>query len=155
MARAHVELQLRWGDQDAYGHVNNVAYARLLEEARVRALWMGAAVEETGLERHFNAGGAGDQKMLVASQHIEYVRVLDYSVRPVVVEMWIGKLGGANLEIHCEILDGAAADRTVVARAITVAVMVDSVTMRPSRITDAARDAVAAWTDEPLRLRRG
>lgn len=154
MARTHVELQLRWGDQDAYGHVNNVAYARLLEEARVRVLWMGAAVEATGLEEHFGSGDPSAQKMLVASQHIEYARVLDYSEQPVAVEMWIGKLGGSNLEIHCEIIDGAAKDRVVVARAITVAVMVDSVTMRPSRVTDAARIAVAEWMDEPLLLRR-
>ncbi|GAA1321321.1 acyl-CoA thioesterase [Leucobacter albus] len=153
MARAHVELQLRWGDQDAYGHVNNVAYARLLEEARVRVLWMGAATEPTGLEQHFNAGETAEHMMLVASQQIEFVRVLDYSARPVIVEMWIGKLGGANLEIHCEILDGAATERTVVARAITAAVMVDSKTVRPTKITGPAREAVAAWMDEPLVLR--
>ena len=32
-----VLLELRWGDMDAYGHVNNVTQLRLLEEARVRA----------------------------------------------------------------------------------------------------------------------
>ncbi|KAM9862701.1 thioesterase family protein [Leucobacter sp. BZR 635] len=155
MARAHVELQLRWGDQDAYGHVNNVAYARLLEEARVRALWMGAAVEQTGLERHFSANEEGEQMMLVANQQIEFVKVLDYSAELVVVEIWIGKLGGASLEIHCEILDGAAAERTVVARAITAAVMVDAVTVRPVRITEGGREAIEAWMDEPLALKRG
>lgn len=157
MARAHVQLQLRWGDQDAYGHVNNVAYARLLEEARVRVLWLGAAEEPTGLEAHFNAGDTATgaaHMMLVASQQIEFVRVLDYSAAPVTVEMWIGKLGGSNLEIHSEILDGAASERTVVARAITAAVMVDAITVRPTKITEAARAAVADWMDEPLELRR-
>src|SRR5699024_1386427 len=33
-----VLLELRWGDMDPYGHVNNVTQLRLLEEARVRAL---------------------------------------------------------------------------------------------------------------------
>ena len=32
-----VLLELRWGDMDAYGHINNVTQMRLLEEARVRA----------------------------------------------------------------------------------------------------------------------
>lgn len=154
MARAHVRIQLRWGDQDAYGHVNNVTFARLLEEARVRTLWMGAAEEQTGLEEHFSSNETSAQKMLVASQRIDYVRVLEYSEQPVVVEMWIGKIGGANLEIHCEILDGAAPERTVVARAVTVAVMVDAVTLRPARISEAGRAAVAAWTDEPVKLSR-
>ena len=36
MARPYrVEVPLRWSDMDAYGHVNNVQYLRLLEDARV------------------------------------------------------------------------------------------------------------------------
>ncbi|HIZ99270.1 MAG TPA: thioesterase family protein, partial [Candidatus Janibacter merdipullorum] len=35
--RFSTDVVLRWGDMDAYGHVNNVQYHRLLEEARVRA----------------------------------------------------------------------------------------------------------------------
>lgn len=42
MARAKVDIQLRWGDEDAYGHINNVAFLRYLEEARVRILWSGS-----------------------------------------------------------------------------------------------------------------
>ncbi|MGL5850524.1 MAG: acyl-CoA thioesterase, partial [Phycicoccus sp.] len=30
-----VEVPLRWSDMDAYGHVNNVQFLRLLEDARV------------------------------------------------------------------------------------------------------------------------
>lgn len=32
------DLEVRWGDLDAYNHVNNVSYFRYLEETRVR--WM-------------------------------------------------------------------------------------------------------------------
>lgn len=32
-----VQIHLRWGDMDAYGHVNNVQIVRLMEEARVLA----------------------------------------------------------------------------------------------------------------------
>ena len=32
-------VALRWGDMDAYGHVNNVEILRLIEEARVRVIW--------------------------------------------------------------------------------------------------------------------
>lgn len=154
MARAHVKLQLRWGDQDAYGHVNNVAFARLLEEARVRVLWMGAGEERTGLEGHFRGDTPDGLKTLVASQTIEYLRVLEYSEHPVMIEVWIGKLGGASLEIHYEILDGSTAERTVVARAITVTVIVDGTTMRPQRLSEAGRAVVEDWMDEPLKLGR-
>ena len=38
-----VDVALRWSDMDAYGHVNNVQFLRLLEDARVAALadWLG------------------------------------------------------------------------------------------------------------------
>lgn len=154
MARAHVDLQLRWGDQDEYGHVNNVAFARYLEEARVRVLWMGAAREDTGLEAHFRGTGEAAIKMLVASQTIEYSRVLEYSEHPITVEMWIGKLGGASMELHYEVVDGASEERSVVARAITVAVVVDAETLRPTRLSHEGRALVEEWMDEPLTLGR-
>lgn len=154
MARVHVELQLRWGDQDAYGHVNNVAYARYLEEARVRVFWRGNARQNTGMEGHFRGDTPDGLKMLVASQQIEFLGVLEYGDTPIEVELWIGKLGGSSLELHTEIVDLATAERRVVARAITTVVIVDGVALQPMRLTPAARAAVEPWTDEPLRLRR-
>lgn len=32
------EIPVRWGDMDAYGHVNNALYMRYLEEARVQLI---------------------------------------------------------------------------------------------------------------------
>ncbi len=153
MARVHVDLQLRWGEQDSYGHINNVSYARYLEEARVRTFWRGTAREQTGMERHFRGDTPDGLKMLVASQHIEFLRVLEYSDQPITVELWIGKLGGSSLEIHYEIIDGSAPERTVVARAVTVAVVVDGVSLRPIRLTQEGRAAVQPWCDEPVQLR--
>lgn len=154
MARTHVDLELRWGDQDAYGHVNNVAYARYLEEARVRTFWLGSGRERTGMERHFRGDDPEGPKMLVASQQIEFLRVLEYAEQPITVELWIGKLGGSSLEVHYEIVDGSQAERTVVARAITVVVIVDGKTLRPMRLSGEGRESVEAWMDEPLRLGR-
>src|SRR6218665_1354266 len=107
MSRTHVDIELRWGDQDAYGHVNNVAFARYLEEARGRTFWLGSGRERTGMERHFRGDDPTGPKMLVASQQIEFVRGLEYSERPVSIELWIGKLGGSSLEVHYEILDNS------------------------------------------------
>lgn len=155
MARTSVDIELRWGDLDAYGHVNNVAYARFVEEARARTFWLGAGHERTGMEQHFNEHDPHAAKMLVASQQIEFLRVLEYSAHPITVELWIGKVGGSSMEIHYEILDGSARERTVVARVITTVVMVDGETFEVSRLSAAARAAVTPWMDEPLRLRRG
>ncbi len=153
MARVHVDLQLRWGEQDSYGHINNVSYARYLEEARVRVFWRGSAREQTGMEHHFRGDTPDGLKMLVASQHIEFLRVLEYSDQPITVELWIGGLGGSTLEIHYEIIDGSIPERTVVARAVTVAVVVDGTTLRPIRLTEEGKAAVEPWRDDPVKLR--
>ncbi len=155
MARAHVDIELRWGDQDAYGHVNNVAYARYLEEARVRVFFTGSARERTGMEGHFRGDGPDGPKMLVASQQIEFLGVLEYSEHPITVELWIGKLGGSSLELHYEVVDGAVPERRVVARAITTIVIADGETLRPARLSPEGRASAEPWTDEPLTLRRG
>lgn len=43
-------IPLRWGDMDAYGHLNNTLYFRYCEEARVQALYaMGAEISATGI----------------------------------------------------------------------------------------------------------
>lgn len=155
MARTYVDIELRWGDQDAYGHVNNVAYARYLEEARVRVFWRGSGRETTGMEGYFRGDTPEGPKMLVANQQIEFLGVLEYGDTPIVIEMWIGKLGGSSLEVHYEVVDAAASERRVVARAITTVVIVDGVALRPMRLTPGARAAVEPWLDEPLKFRRG
>lgn len=35
--RIAVQVPMRWGDMDAYGHINNVQVVRMLEEARIAA----------------------------------------------------------------------------------------------------------------------
>ncbi|MFC5338102.1 acyl-CoA thioesterase [Leucobacter denitrificans] len=154
MARTHVDLELRWGDLDAYGHVNNVAYARFLEESRVRTFWLGSGRERTGMERYFRGDDPAGPKMLVANQQIEFLKVLEYAEQPITVELWIGKLGGSSLEVHYEIVDGSQPERSVVARAISTVVIVDGVSMRPMRLSDEGRASVSRWMDEPLNLRR-
>lgn len=32
-------IQVRWGDMDAYGHINNAMYLRYMEEARIQMLY--------------------------------------------------------------------------------------------------------------------
>lgn len=158
MARVSVEIQLRWGDEDAYGHINNVAFMRYLEEARVRVFWSGTASQRTGMERFFHGDAPGGQKTLVVGHQIEYLRVLEYSEHPITVELWVGKLGGSSLDVHYEVLDGSAAaageGRVVVARAISTMVVVDGDTLRPSRLSAEARASVEPWRDEALELRK-
>jgi acyl-CoA thioester hydrolase len=155
MARVQVDIPLRWGDQDEYGHINNVSIARYLEEARVRVFSLGAARTPTGMERLFAGIGEEPHKMLLASQHIEFVGVLHFGATPALIELWVGRLGGSNIEVHCEVIAGDSADRRVVARSISHVVLVDGLTLRPKRMSEAERATLTPWQDEPLRLRRG
>lgn len=44
-------IPVRWGDMDAYGHVNNALYMRYLEEARVQLLAeLGAKMDGNGID---------------------------------------------------------------------------------------------------------
>lgn len=153
MARVRVRLQPRWSDQDVYGHINNVVHARYFEEARVRTFFLGDTVEPTGLEGHFRDDRPDGKKMVVASQTIDFVRVLEYSEHPIEVELWIGRLGGSSLDLYAEIVQ-THPERVVTTRCATTVVIVDGATMKPLRLTPEARRAAEAWMGEPIPVGR-
>lgn len=153
MARIHIDLQLRWGDQDAYGHINNVAQARYFEEARVRTFFIGDTREDTGLEGLFRDDNPDGRKMIVASQTIDFLKVLEYSKDPIEIEIWIGRLGGSSLDLNAELVVHAS-ERTVATRCSTTVVVVDGETMQPMRLSEEARQVAQRWMDEPLTLGR-
>lgn len=127
-----VPIQLRWGDQDAYGHVNNVAIMRVLEEARGRAFWQSAAdPQSTGLFAPLTA--EQPTWAVVADFTIKYRRQLDYQRDPVVVEMTIPKIGGASFVIEYLLKTSTEALQPTVTAASTLA-LVDGATGRPQRI---------------------
>jgi acyl-CoA thioester hydrolase len=51
MSEFSIELPVRWGDMDSFGHVSNVVYLRYLEECRAR--WMDS------VPSHWQDGDAG------------------------------------------------------------------------------------------------
>ncbi len=126
-----VEVALRWGDQDSYGHVNSVAVARLLEEARARALWgPGSALPPLV---------PGEATLsLVSEVGIRYLRVLDYSERPVPIAITVPRLGGADLTIEFEVRSEDAARPYATATAKVA--LVDRETGSVRRLTTDERD---------------
>ena len=64
-----VEISLRWGDVDSYGHVNNCEVVRIIEEARMR--WL------------MSTGAFDEETAVVAAHEIGYLRPLRYSLDPV------------------------------------------------------------------------
>ncbi|WP_314647306.1 thioesterase family protein [uncultured Microbacterium sp.] len=144
--RLHIPIQLRWGDLDAYNHVNNTSMLKLLEEARVRAFWRPGPGEEAPDTAVLDSGIDEGALTLIARQEIEYLAPVPYQRRPLEVQMWFGKLGGSSVEVCYEVHnDPAATTRVVYARSTAVIVLVDARTGRPMRLTAEMREA---W--EPL-----
>jgi acyl-CoA thioester hydrolase len=154
----HVPIRLRWSDLDAYGHVNNAEMLRLLEEARIQAFWVtddgsdGAAPDTAGLSTAILDGRPGASTLtLIARQEVEYLAPVPYLRDPLDIELWIGRLGGASLEISYEIYGPAAVvPRVLYTRASTTLVMVDAATERPRRISDREREAWTPYLDDPV-----
>jgi acyl-CoA thioester hydrolase len=111
-----VQVELRWADSDSLGHVNNVAYLRLLEEARVRWIY--------GLNQNRAEGISG----LAARHEIDYLRPLHYSNEPVRVHLWVERIGTASVTVPCVMHDPTG--QPVVASK-TVIVSIDPATGAP------------------------
>ncbi len=93
----HVPIGLRWSDLDAYGHVNNAAMLRLLEEARIQAFWVSDHAEAVGGTTA--ALTVAPVPNRIARQEIEYLAQIPYLRQPLDVQLWLGRLGGAKVEV--------------------------------------------------------
>jgi acyl-CoA thioester hydrolase len=130
MTRPHVvEVPLRWSDMDAYGHVNNVQYLRLLEDARVGGL------------RAWNEGGPSmlEEGIVVTRHAIEYRAPLTYRPAPVAVDMWVTRLHGAGFDLGYVVRDPDGLGEEVYAVAETGLALYDFDAARPRRLTPEAR----------------
>lgn len=161
MSRVSVDVPVRWSDLDAYGHVNNAALLTLLEEARISAFWAGPGAEHPTAV--LESGPNAPQHTVIAAQRVEYRREIPHLRDPLEVSLWIGRMGGASLEVHYEVLpprsgdaptDDAGADaRTPYAVAATTLVLVDAATGAPTRIPPAVREVWEQYTDAPVAFR--
>jgi len=146
--RLHIPIPLRWGDLDAFNHVNNTSMLKLLEESRVRAFWLPDVGETAPPTAVLESGLHSGVLTLIARQEIEYLAPVPYQRHPLDVQMWFGKLGGSSIEVCYEVCSpretaGPDGRQTVYARATTVVVKVDAATGRPLRLSAEER---AAWT---------
>lgn len=152
MPRIHVPVALRWSDLDAYGHVNNAAMLTLLEESRISVFWGGGDLGVDGVGDAAAPAAEGPSTItLVARQEVEYLAPIPYLRDPLDVQLWIGRLGGASLDVCYEIATPVGHDPAAVyAKAATTVVLVDAATGRPRRITDRERAAWAPHVDAPV-----
>ncbi|HEV7741703.1 MAG TPA: thioesterase family protein [Pseudolysinimonas sp.] len=152
--KLHVPIKLRWSDLDAYGHVNNAAMLTLLEESRISVFWNGGALGVEGLldaAEPLEDGAPAQTLTLIARQEVEYLAPIPYLRDPLDVQLWIGRMGGASLDVCYEVCSPQGADPFVLyARAASSIVLVDSATMRPRRMTDGEREGWSTYLDAPV-----
>ena len=153
--RIHIPIHLRWGDLDAYNHVNNTSMLKLLEEARVRAFWRadeGPAAPSTAV---LESGHASGLLTLIARQEIVYLQPVPYQRHPLDVQMWFGKVGGSSLEVCYEICSPAETPPQVGVRPRDHGGREGGCRLRQARaLQPGERAAFEDYLDEPIRLRR-
>lgn len=126
-----VPTVLRWSDMDAYGHVNNVQFLRLMEEARIHVLRGGPEGAPSML----------DSGVVVARAEVEYLVPLVYRAAPVDVRVWLTDLAAASFDLAYEFTSGPGGP--VHARGETTLVPYDLQRDRPRRLTADERERLA------------
>ena len=139
-----IDIPVRWGDMDAYGHINNVQIVRLMEEARVIVFGIPSGTgqsDDTTPQPHINLlAGVEDQVMTLISEHtVTYRRQLPYRGLPIRVEVGIDKVKGASVEVVYTFYDRDA----VAVKATSTMVFVHEETGMPVRLTPEQRAEVA------------
>jgi len=108
---------MRWGDMDAYGHINNVEILRILEEARVHAFGPPAGTGLPGVEVEvpiFADLPAGTQA-LVVEHRVRYLTPLNYRNIPARIQVWISAIKGASFTVAYVIFDPVSGTKCVLA----------------------------------------
>jgi acyl-CoA thioester hydrolase len=125
------EITVLWADEDAFGHVNNVAYLRWCETARTDYLRRAACFPPLPPQ------GIGP---ILASQTCHYLRPLNYP-GTVVVGARVTAIGNSSIRMeHCVV---SRATGELAAEAVAVVVTVDYTTGKPVRVPEDIRQAIA------------
>jgi len=124
----HTErIEIRWGDMDAMGHVNNTVYFRYMEQARIG--WF-----ESLLPRGDAWSAIG---IVIVNASCNFKKPINYP-GSVEVKVFAGAPGGSSVPTYYELLiegqlyaDGAA-----------TVVFVDAQKQKPLRIPQSLREAM-------------
>lgn len=127
-----LDWPVQWGDQDAFGHVNNTVYFRWCESARV------AWLEKLGLGEWMRPTTIGP---ILAKIECNYKRQLHFpdTVR---IGTRITKLGRTSLTMEHAIV--SLAQNAIVAESISVIVVFNYQTQRPTAIPEEVRRLIEA-----------
>jgi acyl-CoA thioester hydrolase len=120
-------VPVQWGDQDAFGHVNNVVYFRWFESARVEYL------HQAGLGDMMAGRGVGP---ILASIKCDYRRQLNFP-DTLLVSASIAHIGRTSMKMTH--LAYSTAQQAIVAQGESVIVAFDYASQRPIAVPDDVR----------------
>jgi len=123
-------MPIRWGDMDAYGHVNNTVYFRYMEQARVE--WIEA------LNVVVRPGGEGP---VIINASCTFLVPMTYPGE-VEVKTLVGKLGRSSVETFVEMR--IVGDPTLYAEGAAKVVWMDTQTGKSVAIPQHVRDVIEA-----------
>jgi acyl-CoA thioester hydrolase len=121
------QIEIRWRDQDPYGHVNNAVYLTYLEE--VRDEWLERALGDSG-----NAWG-----YVTARVAIDFRRELTQDDDAVVARLWLSRIGTSSVTTREELVTVGG---ELAAEAEAVLVARDTETGRSRPLSEAERAAL-------------
>jgi acyl-CoA thioester hydrolase len=144
-------LQVRFGDIDAYGHVNNATYFSYFEHARVQLHQLPAdpAVPSGPVIRDLLGGG---NFTLVAGQEIEYRAPLVLRPEPVYVDVWVPHVGGSSFRTGYTVTEQDGS--TVYAVGSSTMVLVARTGGHPVQLPEAYRAALLRFSGPEVPFRR-
>jgi acyl-CoA thioester hydrolase len=128
------EISVRFQDIDLFDHVNNVAYAAYLEEARIQFFEDAVGV----------VLGESDDGFALVHLEVEYERQIEYG-DSVEVLLRVLELGSSSIAMDYQV----RADGRVAATAETVVVPFDGATGESFPIPDAWRESLAEYENTP------
>ncbi len=127
---------------DQLGHMNNVAYADYLQEARIE---MFAA--------HPELRGPSGQGLVVVRHELDYLAPLRFRKRPVLIDSWVTEVRAGSFTAAYEIYDETPQGRVVYLRASTRLAPMVLETGAPRRIASEERAVLESYL-EPAEPRR-
>jgi acyl-CoA thioester hydrolase len=115
---------VRWGDLDAFGHVNNATYLIYAQEARFAWSKM--------------------LEMVVARAEVDFIAPIYTGDIYIDVEIWVNKIGNSSFGVTYEMKNG----EELLARVKTVQVTVSMDTKKSRPINDSERDFLSKYLEE-------
>ena len=122
--RYQTQQYVRWGDLDAFGHVNNATYLVYAQEARYT--WSKMI------------------EMVVARAEVDFIAPIYSGDIFIDVEIWVNKIGNSSFGLTYEMKNGDE----VLARIKTVQVTVSMDTKKSCPLKDSEREFLTKYLEE-------